>query len=233
MSLETVQFGLPDPLQANVTVKAYDCLALFLDVNLLEDNSASNASRKASVIQTLTEFTKLVNYYHDNGTLTTFYIGNINDNTTKTSMDAMTYNAATTNGWVLMWIRGGGKLENNAMHISGGISASILDDMLRYNPRHDPAIDSILAFSSLLGPDGPVAASDSYKLLTPPNATVSAAPTAFTMEATTSTTMPSSNNAKMQTSVLGHHNTAPKSNIHWMFIGLALLTTYVVFVRKA
>lgn len=228
MSLETVHFGLPDPLQANVTVKAYDCLALFLDVKLLEDNSTANAAKKASVIQTLSEFNKLVKYYHDNGTLTTFYLADINDATVRTAMDNMTSSSAQTNGWVLMWIRGGGKLENNAMHISGGVSASILDDMLRYNSRHDPAIDSILAYSSLSGPDVPVATSDTYKLFTTTNTNASVntttAPTAFTATAAASTAPAPEMQASAKPSEMTH--------VHYMFIGLALITGYVLFMRK-
>ena len=232
MSLEALQFGLADPLQANVIVKPYDAFALFVDSQVLQSTNDADQMKKAVITQTLNEFQKLVKYYRDNGALTTFYLADTRDPSVASALASLNYGPSDLDGWSIMWIRGGGRLEDIRLNFSGGISAAGIDDMLRTNPNHDPAIDIILAYSSLDANNIPVQTTNTYTLFTDPQSSITSsvppptAPTAFTVSAEAAIT--SEQSPTMMTTV---QEQAPK-HIHWVFLGLLALTGYMLFARK-
>lgn len=201
MSLEALRFGLSDPLQANTAAKPYDAFALFVDSDVLQSDTSTDALKKATIIQTLNEYQRLVKYYHDNGALTTFYLGDAREPTTMAALQALGYGPSDLNGWSIMWIRAGGRLEDARINFSGGIDAAGIDNMLRTNSNHDPAIDMILPFSSINGNDVPVQAQASQQIVASEMAPPSTpAPTFFSTPTVVTAEMGSSSSSSATTS---------------------------------
>lgn len=138
MSIELLKFGLPDPVQANVIVKPYDCLALFANWS---------APRPAAQL-VMQSFNDLVTYYRSNGLLTTFYIGDVTDFGTSSALAAVSVNIPSDTGYCLMWIRNGGQLNGTCINLVNNASPADLDAVLRFNSRHDTIIDSVLPYQS-------------------------------------------------------------------------------------
>lgn len=135
MSLEHLTFTPNDPLQANVVVKPYDCLALFAPIAVLPTDPAYLA------------FVELVAYYKKNGILTTFYLADVNDGSVSLALSTAQI-TAPTNQAVMAWIREGGRLESTTIVFTKAPTTADFDAILRTNLRHDPSIDTVLPFPS-------------------------------------------------------------------------------------
>lgn len=222
MSLEGLTFGLNDPLQANVVVKPYDAFALFVDTNVLAGET--DEMKKATITQTLNEYQQLVGYYRNNGALTSFYLADTREPSTTAALKTMGYGPGDFEGWSIMWIRQGGRLEDTRLTFSGGISAAGIDSMLRLNPNHDPAIDIILPFSSINGNDIPVQVPTNKRFTVEADGSINSAPASPTFFTVTSETAAEATSTPVTAN--------PEVKVPWFIVGLAGLAAWALFFRN-